>query len=272
MAQATGQVTCAACGRALPPPRGTGRRRRYCDATCRSAARRQRELSAGSTATIVKKKLTATQRHGNLDIVPGDPGTDDPVAIRVRGAARHLLAGLGPTAAGSPLDAVAAARELAAASHAAQQAAVDRARSAGHSWREIGDVLETTRQAAFQRFGRPVDPRTGQPMSRVTLAGAEDRAVALIGLLTQGRWAAARAGFSGPMLAALDAGQLAGVWAQLAGTVGRLERLGEPLAFPAGEHTVVDVPLAFEAGERTGRVSFGPDGKVTGLFIRPAAS
>jgi hypothetical protein len=59
-----------------------------------------------------------------------------------------------------PLAGLAAAREQSAAAAAALQAAVDRARAAGHSWREIGDVLQTTRQAAFQRFGRPIDPRT----------------------------------------------------------------------------------------------------------------
>jgi hypothetical protein len=163
VADVTGPVTCAACGRTLPPQKGTGRRRQYCDATCRSAARRQRELAAGTTPRFVKKKLTVVSRHANLDVGPGYPGPDDPVAIRVRDATRHLLAELGPRPAGPPLDAVAAARELSAASNAAQQAAVDRARAAGHSWREVGDVLETTRQAAFQRFGRPVDPRTSGP-------------------------------------------------------------------------------------------------------------
>ncbi len=33
-------------------------------------------------------------------------------------------------------------------------AAVDRARAAGDSWTVIGAALETTRQAAYQRFGR----------------------------------------------------------------------------------------------------------------------
>jgi len=66
----------------------------------------------------------------------------------------------------SPLAGLAAAREQSAAAAAALQAAVDRARAAGHSWREIGDVLQTTRQAAFQRFGRPIDPRTNKPMTR----------------------------------------------------------------------------------------------------------
>jgi hypothetical protein len=82
------------------------------------------------------------------------PGAADPVTHRVSDAARRLAEESGP-GSGSPLAAVAAARELAAAANSALQAAVDRARGAGHSWREIGDVLDTTRQAAFQRFGRP---------------------------------------------------------------------------------------------------------------------
>jgi hypothetical protein len=53
----------------------------------------------------------------------------------------------------SPLEAMLAARERAVAANEALQGAVDRARDAGHSWREIGEVLGPTRQAAFQRFG-----------------------------------------------------------------------------------------------------------------------
>jgi hypothetical protein len=79
---------------------------------------------------------------------------------------------------------VTAARELAAAAGVALQAAADRARDAGHSWRKIGDVLDTTRQAAFQRFGRPVDPRTDKPLNRATLPGADARAVELLGWWT----------------------------------------------------------------------------------------
>ncbi len=43
-------------------------------------------------------------------------------------------------------------------------ATVARARESGHTWAEIGQILGTSRQAAFQRFGRPADPRTGPPM------------------------------------------------------------------------------------------------------------
>ena len=54
---------------------------------------------------------------------------------------------------------------------------MDRAREAGQSWREIGAVLGTSRQAAFQRFGHPVDPRTGKLMARDVPPEAADRAV-----------------------------------------------------------------------------------------------
>ena len=40
-------------------------------------------------------------------------------------------------------------------------------------------MLGTSRQAAFQRFGRPVDPRTGLAMTRTLPPDAADRAVAI---------------------------------------------------------------------------------------------
>jgi hypothetical protein len=189
------------------------------------------------------------------------------MASRVRGAAERLAGQLGQP--GSPLEAVTAARDLSATADAALQESVDRARGAGHSWREIGDVLETTRQAAFQRFGRPVDPRTGQPMVRQILPGAADRAVAIVRLLAQGRWDEVRRDFDATMTDRLSAVELARGWAQVVGMVGALDRAGEPTAVVAGIGTVVDVPLQFEAGDRTGRISFSPDGQITGLFIRP---
>jgi Protein of unknown function (DUF3887) len=209
----------------------------------------------------------------------------DPLAVRIRDTADRLVrelasrragTGVGPATgtarAGSPLDVVAAARELSAAAAASLQAAVDRARAAGHSWREIGDVLETTRQAAFQRFGRPIDPRTNKPMTQETLPGAEDRAIELLGCIIEGRWADARRDFSEKMLEATPADRISLAWAQTAGEVGRYERIGEPLARQADEATIVDIPLFFEAGERTGRVVYDRAGQVIGLFIRPAPS
>jgi hypothetical protein len=77
------------------------------------------------------------------------------VAAVIQRAAGRLVAELSRPATGSALEALAAARELSGATDTALRAAVDRARAAGQSWGRIGEVLGTTRQAAFQRFGRP---------------------------------------------------------------------------------------------------------------------
>lgn len=184
--------------------------------------------------------------------------------------AARLTAELTRTGAGSPLAAMSSARELSAMANAALQEAVDRARAAGHSWKEIGDVLQTTRQAAFQRFGRPVDPRTGEPMTRVVLPGAAERAAAIFADIAAGRWEAARADFSDRMREAVSAERIADGWVQMAALLGEFEGMGEPVATGLGAHTVVDLPLSFEAGEGNGHVTFDADGKVAGLFIRPA--
>jgi len=243
-----GSAVCEACGRQLPVREGRGRRRRYCDATCRSAARRRR---AAADDSDVKADLTPADRHDNLDTV-------------------HRLADVvARVGSGSPLAALAAARDLAAAASEAMQQAVDRARASGHSWREIGDVLGTTRQAAFQRFGHPVDPRTGAPMSTEIPADAADRAVAIFAAITEGRWEEARRDLNAKMSQGLDAKRLADGWAHMAGLVGAYEGMGEPFAHRVAENTVVEIPLRFEAGEATGRVVFDEDGKVAGLWMRP---
>ena len=262
---------CAACGRALPNQQGRGRRRQYCDATCRSAGRRQRERTGSTMPPTVKSSLTPPDRQDYVDAVNAAEDPAGQTAERIMAVAGQLAAELTQTGAGSPLSQMASARELAAVANAALQTAVDRARAAGHSWKEIGDVLETTRQAAFQRFGRPVDPRTGEPITRTALPGATERAIAIFANFAAGEWKAARADFGPKMLDALSASRLADGWVRTAGLIGRYEGMGEPFTHPLGEHTIVDIPLHFEAGEATGRVTFDSDGKVAGLFIRPAA-
>src|SRR5580658_2738677 len=249
MANLGGPAVCQACGRELPPQQEKGRPRRYCDATCRSAARRRREAVRRPG---VKEKLTPGSRHDYLDIVD-----------RLADAAAR-------SSSGPPLEALTAARDLSAAAGEALQQAVDRARAAGHSWREIGDVLGTTRQAAFQRFGHPVDPRTGAPMSTEVPAGAADRAVTIVADLAEGRWEEARRDFNAKMSEALDATRLAEAWARMASLVGSYEGMGEPFAHRVGDDTLVEVPLHFEAGDARGIVRFDEDGKVAGLAIRPA--
>ncbi|MEV4252815.1 hypothetical protein AB0J52_06555 [Spirillospora sp. NPDC049652] len=63
-----------------------------------------------------------------------------------------------PEAHGAPggaLASVAAAAEAVRRADGHLRTAVETARSSGRTWQEIGDVLGITRQAAFQRFGRP---------------------------------------------------------------------------------------------------------------------
>ena len=191
------------------------------------------------------------------------------MAARAVNAARHLAEELSHPS--SPHGAVAAARELSAAAEAALQAVVDRARAAGQSWRDIGEVLGTTRQAAFQRFGHPIDPRTGGPMSREIPPDAADRAVAVFDWHNQGRWQEILDELDDAMRAAHDPARLSRGWAAMAGMFGRLERTGEPFARRAGDDTVVDVPLHFEAGDARGIVRFSGDGKIAGMAIRPAS-
>ena len=98
------------------------------------------------------------RRLKSLAAAVREPSRADPVAAKIHLAALRLVAELDNPAAGSPMGAMAAARELSSVTDAALRAAVDRARAAGHSWSRIGEVLGTTRQAAFQRFGRAADP------------------------------------------------------------------------------------------------------------------
>jgi hypothetical protein len=266
MADVAEPGTCRACGRPLPPQQGKGRPRRYCDARCRDAARRKRERLGRQNQQGVKKSLTTDRRQEYVDTVGGPLSADDPVIARISEAAGRLAQEF--SSPGRPRDAVTAARDLAAAANAALQAAIDRARAAGHSWRDIGEVLGTSRQAAFQRFGHPVDPRTGEPMGREILPGAVERAVTILGWFNEGRWADVIAELGENLRERLDPDHLVAGWTRLAAMFGRLERVGEPLAFRAGDDTMVEVPLLFEAGDGTGIVRFTSDGKVAGLGIR----
>jgi hypothetical protein len=108
-------------------------------------------------------------------------------------------------------------------------------------------------------------------MSTDVLPGAADRAAAIITCLAEGRWEQARRDFNPRMREGGGAGRLASGWARTVAMIGRYQGMGEPFAHRAADDTVVEVPLRFEAGEATGRVIFGHDGKVAGLWLRPAS-
>jgi hypothetical protein len=270
MADVAEPGACLACGRPLPLQQGRGRKRRYCDDRCRDAARRKRGRLDGSGPQTVKQNLTADNRHGYLDAMDGMSSADDPVVLRVADAGRRLVGEF--TRGASPGDAVAAARDLSAAAEAALQAAVDRARAAGQSWREIGDVLGTTRQAAFQRFGQPADPRTGEPMSRAVPAGTVERATEFLDAFTACQWDEVLGAFNDAMLERHDVNLLARGWAHMIGMFGRYEGSGQVNPIPAGGGSMVDIRLDFEAGEAMLFIRFDSDGKVAGLRLHPAST
>jgi len=176
--------------------------------------------------------------------------------------------GLTAETRGGTLGEVAAAHRQVLEAQELLRAAVERARAEGHTWQEIGEVVGTTRQAAFQRFGKPVDPRTAQAMTPGR-PDAADRALALMSDYAAARFERVRDDFDETMRRELGTERLASVWAQVVGSVGAFERFGEPVVHAAGDLTVVDVPMHFEAGSGVARVSFRREGTVAGLFLRP---
>lgn len=147
---------------------------------------------------------------------------------------------------------------------------VQQSRDAGHTWQEIGDLLGVTRQAAFQRFGKPIDPRTGEPMDKtVRMADAAQRATEVTEAVLEGRMDEIRPSFNAQVLEAFTDEVRGSALATVAGLVGAFEGLGEgePFVRRIGDHTVIDIPLRYEAGEMKARVAFDTDEKVAGLFI-----
>jgi hypothetical protein len=266
MANVAEPGVCGVCGQALPPQRGRGRMRRYCSGRCRDTARRRRTPS-DRRRLDVNNALTPASRHGYLDSGDAMSASDNPVSARVAEAAGRLVQELDQP--GSPAAAVAAARDLSTAADAALQAAVDRARSGGQTWRDIGEVLGTSRQAAFQKFGHPVDPGTGVAMTRTVPSGTERLATKFLARFTAGRWEEVLEAFDETMRERVDADRLAGGWAHLVGMFGSYEGMGEVSPVPAGDSAVVDVLLHFEAGEAMVFVRFDRRGKVSGLRLHP---
>lgn len=147
---------------------------------------------------------------------------------------------------------------------------VQQSRDAGHTWQEIGDLFGVTRQAAFQRFGKPIDPRNGEPMDKtVHMADAAERAVEIVTEVLDGRMDEARKSFNAEVLTAFTDEVRGSGLATVVGLVGAFEGFGEVEAFVRriGDHVVIDIPLRYEAGEMKARVAFDAEEKVAGLFI-----
>nr|WP_062339358.1 DUF3887 domain-containing protein [Herbidospora sakaeratensis] len=147
------------------------------------------------------------------------------------------------------------------------RAVVQQARQNGATWQVIGDALGVSRQAAFQRYGKPIDPRTGEPMTTTPLPGVAELAVAVIEDLTSGQWTRVAEQFDPAMRDGLSEDALAAAWAQIVGLSGAFEGLGEPEITRAGDLTITNTPLSMEAGDYTARIVFRDDRTIAGLHI-----
>ncbi len=164
-------------------------------------------------------------------------------------------------------DSIGRAVSMQAAADDVVRAVVQQARQSGATWQVIGDALGVSRQAAFQRYGRPIDPRTGEPMNTTPLSGAAELAASTIEDLASGQWARVTEQFDPTMRDGLPEDALAAAWAQIVGLSGAFERLGEPEVTRAGDVTITNTPLSFEAGDYTARIAFRDDRTIAGLHI-----
>ena len=199
-----------------------------------------------------------------------------PPPLPALGAALAAQAAALAEAAGSPLappaylDLVRRARDVDALAEQVLRLSVQQGRDAGHTWQEIGDLLGVTRQAAFQRFGKPIDPRTGEPMDKtVHMTGAGERARAIAEDVLAGRMDAARPSFNDEVREKFTDEVRLDALATVTGLVGTFEGFAdaEPFVRRVGDYTVADLPLRYEAGDMKARVVFDTDEKVAGFFV-----
>jgi hypothetical protein len=146
-------------------------------------------------------------------------------------------------------------------------ASVDDARRVGATWQAIGTTLGISRQAAYQRFGQAVDPRTGRPVVKNVPVETVERAKSVFHQAALGDVEAVCADFDDQMSAAMTPEALGETWASVLAAVGQLESMGDASAQRVNGMYVVDVPLEFEAGSMIGKVSFRETGEIAGLFI-----
>jgi hypothetical protein len=191
------------------------------------------------------------------------------LAATMRGDIDTILAAPVLNNTDEPMAVVHAAAKLQAQSGLVLAAAVQRARLAGHTWQQIGDELGISRQAAFQRFGKPIDPRTGATMNTTPLPNAATLAETIIDDLASAHWDQVVERFDATVAEKLNADGLAAAWAQVIATVGAYKRHGAVTAMRAADVTITNIPLMFEAGDFVARITFRDDYAIAGLFILP---
>lgn len=160
------------------------------------------------------------------------------------------------------------------------QSAVDRAHADGASWAAIGAVLDITRQAAFKRFGRPRDPRTGEDMTPTDLAPLIALTERVFTLMDTGDYDSLRSLMSEQAGQELTRDLVLDTWAQVVAESGNLTGCRDT-RLESIEGTVLDsvdatlglavgqTTIDCEVGEWWGRVAYDPDQRIVGLLVVP---
>lgn len=159
-------------------------------------------------------------------------------------------------------------------------ATVQQARRDGRTWAEIGEALGISRQAAFKRFGEPVDPSTGRriegaPVSVTALTETTER---VFDLIAAGRADQVTALLHPDVRQELPAELITETWARVLAEIGAKERFVDTHAvMPAGERITEDqdvvgivvgvTTITCEAGEVVGRVAFDAERRIVGLLL-----
>jgi hypothetical protein len=180
-----------------------------------------------------------------------------------------VLRGAEDPATQSVMAAIAATRTLDRVVDDTLHALVRRARSEGRTWAEIGQVLNVSRQAAFQRFGSGQTPDTGDE-SLKPLPDAGPKAIAILKLVLARRWDELWATFDSRVTELATVEVFESTLATVESTFGEFVAFGTPACNVTGEYTVVSVPMALEKGDGIGQVSFNADGQVAGLYLLPS--
>jgi hypothetical protein len=170
---------------------------------------------------------------------------------------------------GQVMRAIAATRSLDMIVEDTLRALVEQARTAGHTWAEIGELLHVSRQAAFQRFGGGRRPAAEDGVA-MPVEGAVERAVPVLEAFLDGRFDDARATFGERMLGACSVELMADVREKVREYGGEVQALGTPLVSVRDGYTGVDIPVALERADGIGRVVLDADRQVVGFFVRPA--
>lgn len=160
-----------------------------------------------------------------------------------------------------------------------QQAVTD-ARAQGRTWADIGKELEMSRQAAFKRFGKPVDPENGEHITPRSVRGLQERTEKVFTLIAGGSYDDLGLLMNAQTAQELPAPPIADTWRSALSEVGALQCCSDSgLELPGGAPldedeqiigTVIGTTtLECEAGQLRGRVAFDERSQVVGLLIVP---